>query len=524
MCPNNEVLIAEAYAKAFPKATPYEQLSPSGQREARGYFESRGVIFNPRFGVTGRIGGYAALRNFTLAADELKEAEGPEAETEEFPSASNAPPPKSAEDPARDMAAKRDLAELQKHWPPVEDERPNANTDRNDILDKAITILEPYAKMAAKQHLGTHLSEEDAEEIAHDALAAWKAKVLRRVQQIRNGETNTKGERLPDAFVGEKLGTHTKRNLIADIGRFVFNVGRTREKTAAGRATIAPMEPLASEHEGERGEDEPPIGAVAKTEVTPETEITGPEQTQDINRMFRTLSRDLRRSASTDAADLLDAILSTNSISDRELARELGWPRRKIRDVRTVLSTYVKHRAKTNPELRRYTRVFGEAAERLCEKYAVLNLLLSSNFLPTQASKSLSRIYEKFENRAEVEKCNRMKLQEWDEFRGYEDEPGYEEEETAERHLLPGELTRSGAHRVETVFNVFRPDDTVEKKFDSLEHALAYTRNKEDYTIGSEAAGSPRGYLGAMWDNEGRKLKWNRDRGSWVPGEEEEGF
>ena len=97
-------------------------------------------------------------------------------------------------------------------------------------------------------------------------------------------------------------------------------------------------------------------------------------------------------------------------------------------------------------------------------------------------------------------------------------------EETAERHLLPGELTRSGAHRVETVFNVFRPDDTVEKKFDSLEHALAYTRNKEDYTIGSEAAGSPRGYLGAMWDNEGRKLKWNRDRGSWVPGEEEEGF
>ena len=66
--------------------------------------------------------------------------------------------------------------------------------------------------------------------------------------------------------------------------------------------------------------------------------------------------------------------------------------------MRTVLGSYIKHWAKSHPELRRLTRVFGEAAEQLCEKYAVLNLLLEGHFLPTRQSKSLSRIYEKFES------------------------------------------------------------------------------------------------------------------------------
>lgn len=388
-----------------------------------GLFETRGVIFNPRFGVTGRIGGYAALRDFTLAPDELKEAEkDPEkkpdreeeiirkaeaeeeaeaekasAEEEELHKAAN-PPPKAKADPARDLAAKQALADLQKRWPQASDVRPEAEMIRDEILNKAIEILEPYAKMAAKQHLGLHLNEEDAEEYAHDALAAWKAKVLKRIDQVRNGATNSKGQLLPDAFVGKKLGTNTERNLIADIGRFVVNVARSRGKTAAGRARLAPMDPLASEHEGERGEDEPKVGHDVSTEETPETAITGPEQQQEIFGIFKSLSRDLRRSASTEAADMLDAILKTNTTDDRELAKELGWPRRKIRDVRTVLTSYVKHRAKTNPNLRRYTRIFGEAAERLCEKYAVLNLLLEGHFLPARASKSLTRIYEKFES------------------------------------------------------------------------------------------------------------------------------
>jgi hypothetical protein len=115
--------------------------------------------------------------------------------------------------------------------------------------------------------------------------------------------------------------------------------------------------------------------------------------------MFKTISRDLRRQASTDAADLLDAILKTNSIDDRELASELGWTRKKLRNMRTVLGSYIKHRAKSHPELRRLTRIVGEAAERLCEKYAVLNLLLAGNFLPTRRSKSLAAIYEKYRAR-----------------------------------------------------------------------------------------------------------------------------
>jgi hypothetical protein len=68
-----------------------------------------------------------------------------------------------------------------------------------------------------------------------------------------------------------------------------------------------------------------------------------------------------------------------------------------LRKVRTVLGSYIKHRAKSIPTLRRLTRIVGEAAERLCEKYAVLNLLLRGNFLPTRQSKSLILIYEKSE-------------------------------------------------------------------------------------------------------------------------------
>src|SRR5258705_13948870 len=67
MSPQEQVF-AEAYAKHFPDKPPYAKLSEREKRLNRFYFESRGVIFNPRFGVTGRIGGYAALRDFTLAA------------------------------------------------------------------------------------------------------------------------------------------------------------------------------------------------------------------------------------------------------------------------------------------------------------------------------------------------------------------------------------------------------------------------------------------------------------------------
>lgn len=247
--------------------------------------------------------------------------------------------------------------------------------------------------------MGLHFNEYDAEEFTQDALVAWKAKVLKRIEQIRSGATNSKGQLLPDAFVGEKLGTRTKRNLIADIGRFVFNHMMSQRKTTAHRAQLAPMDPLASEHERERGEDEPAIGHEVSTGETPASTITGAEQSRDILGMFRTLSRDLRREASTEAADLLDAILKINSYDDRELATELGWTRKKIRNVRTVLGSYVKHRAKTNPELRRITRIVGEAAERLCQKYAVLNLLLEGNFLPTRQSRSMAVIYEKYRAR-----------------------------------------------------------------------------------------------------------------------------
>src|ERR1700745_3434672 len=79
-----EQVFAEAYAKHFPDKPPYAKLSEREKRNARFYFESRGVVFNPRFGVTGRIGGYAALRDFTLPLEDVKEALGPEDRAEKI--------------------------------------------------------------------------------------------------------------------------------------------------------------------------------------------------------------------------------------------------------------------------------------------------------------------------------------------------------------------------------------------------------------------------------------------------------
>jgi serine/threonine protein kinase len=113
---------------------------------------------------------------------------------------------------------------------------------------------------------------------------------------------------------------------------------------------LAPMDPLASEHEGERGEDESPLGHQVTTGETPASEITGAEKTKDILGMFRTLSRDLRRSASYEReADLLDAILKTNSFDDRELAQELGWTCSQLRKTRIVLGDYIKAGLKAFP-------------------------------------------------------------------------------------------------------------------------------------------------------------------------------
>jgi hypothetical protein len=145
-----------------------------------------------------------------------------------------------------------------------------------------------------------HFNEYDAEEFAHDALVAWKTKVLKRIDQVRKRATNSKGVALPDAFVGQKLGTKTKRNLIADIGTFVFNQMQSQRKTTAHRAQLVPTDPLASEHEGERGEDERQVGKTASTEVTPASEITGGEFHKEIIRVFKTLVGELRRQGDTD--------------------------------------------------------------------------------------------------------------------------------------------------------------------------------------------------------------------------------
>lgn len=170
------------------------------------------------------------------------------------------------------------------------------------------------------------------------------------------------------------------------------------------------MDPLASEHEGERGEDEPPIGHQVSTGETPASTITGAERSRDIFAIFKTLSRDLRRQASTaedpdhqedlnDEADLLDAILKTNTNDDRELATELKWTRKKLYQTRIKLKLFLKRQAKKFPELRSVLRVYGEAVEALCVKYAVLNLLLEGHFLPTRHSKSMAHIYEKYQAR-----------------------------------------------------------------------------------------------------------------------------
>jgi hypothetical protein len=414
-----EAVLAEAYARKYPDAPPFHTLSPKRKWEIRGYFESRGVIFNPHWGVTGRINGYAALRNFSLASEppaelelgeaeradraeiiakraeeqEEAEAEAQSAEEEELTRAAAPKTPEPRVDPAREQETKLNLAKLQKQWPPTKDQSPQAEAARHSILDQAIELLEPYAKMAAKGHMGLHFNEYDAEEYAHDALVAWKNKVLNRVEAIRRGETNSKGEIQQDAFVGNKL--HSKRNLIADVGKFVFNVMRTGGKKAANRNRLAPMDMLPSEHQGERGVEEPPPDKLTTGE-DPSSEIVGLEKEVDIIGTFRTLSRDLRRVGNKDAADLIDTNLKIHSNDDRELAAALSWPRSKLRKVRTDLKSYLDVRAKTHPELARIRRMIGEAAEQLCEKYPILNLLLEGHFLPTRKSKSMASIYERF--------------------------------------------------------------------------------------------------------------------------------
>lgn len=241
-----EAVLATAYARKYPDGPPFHTLSPRRKAEIRGYFESRGVIFNPHFGVTGRINGYAALRDFTVEEDraeeiakrageqEEEEAEAAAAEEEELSRAAGTSPQVTLrKDPERETNAKQELAGLQREWPPTGDKSPEAEEARNDLLDRAMVILEPYAKMAAKQHLGPHFSEEDAEEIAHDALVDWKVKVLDRVNDMRKGKANSKGQLYPDKFVGKKLGTGTARNLIADVGTFVYNKMQSQRKTTA---------------------------------------------------------------------------------------------------------------------------------------------------------------------------------------------------------------------------------------------------------------------------------------------------
>lgn len=74
-------------------------------------------------------------------------------------------------------------------------------------------------------------------------------------------------------------------------------------------------------------------------------------------------------------------------------------------------------------------------------------------------------------------------------------------------------------------YSVFDDNNTSVSQHKDLHSALhaasKHPNSNRNWTVGLEAHGSPRGWLGHMWTRDGEPLRWDKHQGTWVPDEEE---
>jgi hypothetical protein len=73
--------LSDFYERRLPNGPLFSTLTESQEAEFRLFVETRGVLWNPRWGLTGRLNAYGAFREFTIDENEVA-LEDPEIEKE----------------------------------------------------------------------------------------------------------------------------------------------------------------------------------------------------------------------------------------------------------------------------------------------------------------------------------------------------------------------------------------------------------------------------------------------------------
>lgn len=386
-------------------------LSARGKTEVAQLFESRGVLFNPRYNLTGRTSAYGALRDF-METDEEDDEELARSQADEL----QTPAPVPKKDHEAGLKAK--IKVLQAEWDqvtqsmslgsshqsaPVDSEDSRGEkmtiygsctcpkcTKLRDILDRLMVDLLPWGQYVARRYLPSHITnEDDVRDVVQKALSVWVDHIFKSRSEIEAGGPG------PDLFTGA-YPTGGPRNILADLTKYISQVAGSFRNTKIRQNKIAPMDPLADENRGEGDEEQNP-GMEVTSDGDPSSDLEQREQTDAYMNYFQTIVKDLRRSPSYQReADLLDAMLSMSTDNPKELMQELGWSSAQLRKTRAILGDYVKRRIKENPALNTLSHLMGESARRLCLQHPVFNLIFEGSFLP-EIRNSLAEIRERFD-------------------------------------------------------------------------------------------------------------------------------
>jgi hypothetical protein len=233
------------YESRLPNGPAFATLDESQRAEFRLFVETKGVLFNPRWGLTGRLNAYDALRTFTLAENEVAledpETEDPDIEDEiRARTAAKIHGTKATSaggvttDPS-EMEAKTKIRELQRLWASLplteaEEDRPqpvreifpsepgdppgswriktmkfNPETGKKEevrtlirpltkkkeaIIDQLQAILLPFVKKSVARTLNNPKYrglQDQTDEIADKVLVNWAYKVRQVENEIEDG-------------------------------------------------------------------------------------------------------------------------------------------------------------------------------------------------------------------------------------------------------------------------------------------------------------------------------------------------
>lgn len=400
--------LRECYAARIKNGPAFDSLDESQISEFRLFVESRGILWNPKWGLTGRISAYDALRNLTLAEeadteekeetdekdetpeeddDEKSDESGDEAEEddsgdEEPKEKGSREAPKAApRKPDREAGIKSQLADLQRQY----------RSNPEATLAQAKRLLTPTARetiISYAKRKGAPLAPEEVDDLVSETFDTWMNKVLPSM-----GGFDKPGHNFPAQInsVAKHAVMHSVRN--ATIRNRIAPTTHLEEPTSSPTEHEGEAQTVADKVAAQRGSSwggEPG----GREWEDPSSEFDRAERGRHGHQLLQKIQAHLEGKPGMEKeAELFKAMMASGSGDSKELANELRWPWQEVQSVKHRLSKYAVN--SDDPVMRQAASYLKESVQ-LFEQYPWLQAIFPGLYIAPTNSDKLVEQFRRF--------------------------------------------------------------------------------------------------------------------------------